>query len=39
MKISFMTAIAFSALLTIGCKEQVSKKAMESEVQAILPKT
>ena len=38
MKISFITAIAFSALLTIGCKAQVSKNAAENEVQAIFPK-
>ena len=33
-----ITAIAFSTLLTIGCKEQFSKKGAEAEGQSIFPK-
>ncbi|MHC2991914.1 cupin [Pontibacter sp. HJ8] len=38
MKISIITVIAFSALFTISCKEQVLNRAAENEVQAIFPK-
>ncbi len=38
MKLSFLTAIAFMALLTIGCMEQDSKNQEKNELQAIFPK-
>jgi quercetin dioxygenase-like cupin family protein len=38
MKGSMMAAFAILALLMIGCKEQPSKKATDSETHAIFPK-
>src|SRR3954454_18262179 len=38
MKWLFIAASIFSALLTIGCKEQTSRKASDVETEAIFPK-
>ena len=38
MKASLITAIAFLAMLTISCMEQVSTKVKENELQAIFPR-
>ncbi len=38
IKTSFITYVAFSVSLTIGCKEQTSEKATDNETQAIFPK-
>lgn len=38
MKLSFLTAIAFLALLTSGCKEQDAKQQENNAPQAIFPR-